>query len=272
MNLKLVKTPPSSQTELDIFPVWTYKIPAHGTVSGKASTFLIKPEFFSRAEKEFGDLKNFKSLEMGPNEGEIAFHLHHHGIKTVVSIEARPNNYLKCVVVKNILALDSVRFMCGDAVSHLVDNYYDICYCTGVFYHLSDIESFFMNLSKNVKRIVFQTHYYSPDAKVYDGNDKEAIDDSGKNGAPKVNWNFGEAETFQMKGETFHRIKHYYSSGEGHSLYGHGGIEDYAYMMPLEDIVKAFEVFNWEICGEVQNCPENIRGPWVSFLALNKSI
>jgi hypothetical protein len=271
MRLQIPKIKPSAQTELDIFPNWTYKIPIENTASGQAKQFLSKPGFFNRAELVFGDLKAFKTLEMGPNEGEITFHLHHHGIKNVVSIEARPANYLKCVVIKNMLRLDNVRFMCGDAILHLEDNSYDICYCKGVFYHLSDLELFFENITKSVKRIVFQTHYYDTEAEIYDKHNIESREKSSLGGFPTVNWDFGDSEIFHMRNESFQRIKHYYQDSDGHRIHGRGGIENFAYMMPLKDIIKAFNLFGWKI-EDIEDNPDNNRGPWVSFLAHNKNL
>jgi SAM-dependent methyltransferase len=272
MKLDTIKDVPCAQTEFDIFPLWVYEIPVEGTKTGAAQAFFHKPELINIAEKAFGDLTKFKSLEIGPNEGEITFHLYNHGIRDLVSIETRSINYLKCLVVKNVLRLDTVRFMCGDAVLHLESNAYDICYCVGVFYHLPDPLKFVENLTKSCKRIALQTHYYEENAKVFDKGNLEAIEKSTRgNTVSAVNWNIGETEIFTVKGKQFHKIKHYYVPGDGHRIYGRGGVEEYAYMMKLEEIFKLFEVFGWEI-RDALNDEENVRGPWVTMMAFNKNL
>jgi hypothetical protein len=263
MKLSTVKTIPSPQNQIDIFD-WHYKLPLKDVNSGSWDEFFHKPHWIDRCEHFFGELKGLRSLEIGPNEGEVTYHLFNHGIRDLTSIEARSANFLKCLIVNNIFRMESVRLMCGDALLHLKENIYEMCYCAGVFYHAKDPLDFLQSLSKGCKRMVMVTHYYHEQCKAYDKRNEDEQKEL------QVNWDMdtGNTETFSISGKHFRKIKHFYKAGPSHDMYGHGGIENYAYMMPLKDPVVALEFLGWKVLG-VDDYPSNPRGSWACIYAEN---
>lgn len=266
MNLSTVRSKPTPQTQVDIFN-WSYRLPLKDVKSGEWDSFFIKPHWIARCEEFFGELKGFRSLEMGPNEGEITYHLFNHGIRDLTSIETRSANFLKCLIVKNLLRMDSVRMMCGDALLHLKENTYDMCYCAGVFYHAKDPLDFIQSLSKGCKRLLLATHYYNENCMLYD---KRNVDEQNR---AQVSWDIdvGNVEYFNISDKTFRKFKHFYQAGPAHELYGHGGVENYAYMVPLKDTIGAFECMGWKILG-MEDHPNHPRGSWACLYAENNSI
>lgn len=267
MNLSTVRNRPSPQTQIDIFDNWSYRLPLKDVKSGEWDSFFFKPHWIDRCEQFFGELKGFRSLEMGPNEGEITYHLFNHGIRDLTSIETRSANFLKCLIVKNIFRMDSVRLMCGDALLHLKENTYDMCYCAGVFYHAKDPLDFIQSLSKGCKRLLLTTHYYNENCILYD---KRNVDEQR---SAQVEWNVDvdNVEHFNISEKTFRKFKHFYAKGLNHEIYGHGGIENYAYIVPLKDTIEAFECMGWKILG-MEDHPNHHRGSWACLYAENKSI
>jgi len=64
-------------------------------------------------------VKGWNILELGSFEGGHTYQLENFGT-TVLGIEAHPQNYLKCLISKNILKMKST-FMLGDFMKSLAD-------------------------------------------------------------------------------------------------------------------------------------------------------
>jgi hypothetical protein len=196
----------------------------------------------------------------------MSYHLQHTRVRSVTAVEARPTSYLKCLIGKNLLGMDRVRFMLGDFVSHLRDNEveYDICFAIGVFYHLSDPVAFIEQLTKRTERLVLRTHYFR-DALVTG----YGVED--RSGLPPTGWDFPdpEGEVVMVRGRELRLFKHLFSGGvDGHETWGHGGVLDYAYMMTVDGIVSLLDAYGWEIVGELVDYPEQDRAPMVDLCAV----
>ncbi len=88
------------------------------------------------------------------------------GANSVLAIEANTRAYLKCLVVKEILGLEKVRFLLGDIYGFMEADaaVYDLALAYGIMYHLRDPQKMFQLLSARVKkgeRVLLWTHYWT---------------------------------------------------------------------------------------------------------------
>ena len=66
---------------------------------------------------EIGGVTEKTILELGPLEGGHSYMLDRAGAAQVVAIEGNARAYLKCLIVKELLGLPRVQFLCGDSVA-----------------------------------------------------------------------------------------------------------------------------------------------------------
>jgi SAM-dependent methyltransferase len=80
-------------------------------------------------------------LELGPLEGGHSFMFERLGAREVIAIEANPRAYLKCLIIKELLDLRRVRFLCGDFLEYLrADGTdFDLVFASGVLYHMRNL-------------------------------------------------------------------------------------------------------------------------------------
>lgn len=132
-----VTSAPSVQNALDIFRgEWVGALPPslQTTCAGTLPLF-DDPRIHWAAEHL--SLAGRSVLELGPLEASHSFMLEKLGAARVMAIEANPQAYLKCLVVKEALGLSRVRFACGDFIQYLRNNppRVDVCLASGVLYH-----------------------------------------------------------------------------------------------------------------------------------------
>lgn len=261
----MVLEAPSPQGPVDIFAGdWAYELPIAGVTSGKGRGFLDKHHSVWECEQVFGRLTGMTCLELGPNEGEVSFHLHHAGCAEVLSIEARVLSFLKCLVVKNFLRLDSVQFALGDFVKYMeeTDRCFDLCVAAGVLYHMQDPVRVIDLMARRSKRIAIATHYFHEKLIQYDAS-------ADRSGLPRATWNFPEPDgLIHTRGKLavrYHRYV-YPDRQEQHETYGHGGTAMFAHLMTKEDICRTVEHFRCKILA-VTDSLDCERGPFLTLVA-----
>jgi hypothetical protein len=134
---------PSPQALLDIFPGgWASRLPGDlaGLNAGTAGLFE-DPRIAWAAEsfQNFGvPVQDRRVVELGPLEGGHSYMLQQLGAREVVAVEANRNAYLKCLLVKELLRLDRVRFLLGDVTEYLrqTPDTFDLGVACGILYHL----------------------------------------------------------------------------------------------------------------------------------------
>lgn len=160
----LVTASPSKQAALDIFKgEWASKIPIDGLEAGCA------PLFDDERLRKFLDREGvggLDTLELGPLEAGHSYMLEKAGAGSILAIEANTRAYLKCLVVKELLGLEKVRFLLGDIFGFMEEDsrQYDLALAYGIMYHLRDPQKMFQLLSKRVKkggRVLLWTHYWT---------------------------------------------------------------------------------------------------------------
>jgi len=262
----MVLKPPHPQNAFDLFHgEWAYDIPVADTKTGGGTTFRQKHYSVWQAQQTFGSLEGMTCLELGPNEGEVSFHLHHAKCRSVTAIEARVRAYLKCLIVKNQLHLNSVHYQLGDFIDFLerTQEHFDFCMAAGVLYHMPDPIRFLELLTLRADRIAIASHYFN------DGMLKYKPDHDNSGLGPAI-WNFvpkaGELHAHGGISANYYKY-HYTNSVYVNETFAHGGPKPFANMLRKDDIIRVLQHFGMTIVGEVNDDPNGPRGAHVFLIA-----
>lgn len=171
---KFTQKPPSPQNALDIFfGHWASDLSSliPGVKAGPTNLFS-DPRVSSLLRNfagENGDLAGQWVLELGPLEGAHSYQLEQLGA-TVTAVEANTEAYLKCLIVKELLGMSKVQFLYGDCLEYLRGEQvkFDIIFCCGVLYHMSDPIGLIELMTSRTDRIFLWTHY-QPSASLREG-------------------------------------------------------------------------------------------------------
>lgn len=158
-----VKSVPSKQNALDIFKgEWSSKLPAPLTDLQAGAALLFEDARIEWCAAQIGGFKGKKVLELGPLEAGHTYMLEHLGAAEILAIESNTRAYLKCLIIKEILELKHVRFLCGDFVEYLRTNQqkFDLILVSGVLYHMVNPVELIALVAKASDRLLIWTHYY----------------------------------------------------------------------------------------------------------------
>jgi SAM-dependent methyltransferase len=150
---------PSPQSALDIFTGswWTGMPAGSGLIAGKHPGFED-----SRCGwvNDITPLAGKSILELGPFEAYNTWQLANINPRRLVSIEANRFNYLKCLVVKEVLGFKA-DFLLGDICKYLENtDRFDFIFASGVLYHQTDPLNLLHLASKKTDTIYLWTHYF----------------------------------------------------------------------------------------------------------------
>jgi hypothetical protein len=160
-----VKSKPSPKNAVDIFKgEWASRLPAPYSGIPAGSANLFDDERIAWFVEQVGGVAGCSALELGPLEGGHSYMLEKQGAASVLAIEANTHAYLKCLVIKDLLELERVRFLCGDFMAYLNDDdgkRFDVCVASGVLYHMQNPAELIGLLAKRCTSHLFLwTHYY----------------------------------------------------------------------------------------------------------------
>ena len=131
---------PTSQEALNIFQgEWSSLFPAEMNLQA-GTVPLFEDDRIQMGLRELGGVAGQTVLELGPLEGGHSYQLEKAGAKSVLAIEANTRAYLKCLIAKELLGMQRVRFLCGDFMEYLRQSppRFDFVLCSGVLYHTPD--------------------------------------------------------------------------------------------------------------------------------------
>jgi hypothetical protein len=154
-------SPPSKATAVNVFRgEWVSQLP-DGLGGGSVPLFADDRISWLAGQME---LAGRTVLELGPLEGGHSYMLEQLGAERVVAVEANRRAYLRCLVVKEILGLRRVEFLCGDLVEYLREcaETFDLCLASGVLYHMRDPVEMLRLAARVSDRLYLWTHYYDP--------------------------------------------------------------------------------------------------------------
>jgi hypothetical protein len=114
------------------------------------------------ALKLMGGVVGRTVLELGPLEGAHTYLLDKLGATDIVSIEANPRAYLKCLIFKEVTGIKRVKFECGDFMQFLrvTHRKFDLAVGSGVLYHMQAPLEMLGRLAATTQIVYLWTHYY----------------------------------------------------------------------------------------------------------------
>jgi hypothetical protein len=244
---------PSAQTALDIFKgAWKSKLPGNLS-SGDQERFAdTRVQWFMKTA-DLGTLEGQRILELGPFEAYNTHQFCKFGATDVTAIEGNTINFLKCLVVKEVLGFGA-RFLCGDFLEYLraSSRPYDLVWASGVLYHQTKPLELLRLAMRNGRHVFVWTHYY--DESILSTDHAPEFDR-----ARNVSVRLGDASIELICRsyliDEYAKIPLYYESGS----------RTYAYWMRKQDILKAFELEGFRT--RIMIDTELDRLPVIAFLA-----
>ena len=239
-----IKGTASLQNGVDLFD-WTCKIPDPDIVSGSYRVFESIDPRPSMVIEHFESIKNWEILDLGTFEGAHAFQLEKDGAN-VTAIEAHPQNYLKCLIVKNALGMKT-KFLLGDFHKYMdsFEGKYDLIFASGVLYHMPDPALFLKSMSQITKNLFIWSHYVSSDH--------------------ANNWDPTFIEKRNLDGKVYTYYNYEYDPERPDRVYA--GIENKCNRMTLEDIESCLDKYNYKTIKLLENRTDHPGGPAFSLIA-----
>jgi len=241
MNSPYVREAPSPQQTVDVFAgKWASRLPEpFGGLTAGANLLFQDPKIAWATEK-FAELgvavAGSSILELGPLEGGHTYMLSKEGAASVTAIEAHQEAYLKCLVTKELLGMQRVNFLLGDAVAFLrqIGHSYDIGLASGFLYHMADPAELIELLCRRTRAVFLWTVHWDA-AFSREFPDKPA--------------GSGPTERRSYKGFDYTLHRHSYGDGLNYGKFW-GGPDDHANWMERADILAAFAHFGFtrQIC------------------------
>lgn len=246
MNSPYVRQAPSPQQTLDIFAgKWASRLPGEFAQLKAGENLLFDDPKVGWAREKLRELgvaiAGSTVLELGPLEGGHSYLLAREGAASVTAVEAHQEAFLKCLVVKELLGLERVNFLLGDAVPFLrqIGHTYDIGFAAGILYHMENPVELIELLCRRTRAVYLWTVYW---------------DEAFSRSNPHVPAGNGPVSARNHAG--FIHALHRHSYGEGLN-YGKfwGGPEDHSNWMEKGDIERAFAHFGFgrQVCEQEAN-------------------
>jgi predicted RNA methylase len=249
------KSAPSTQNALDIFSSeWTSKLPEPyaNLVAGELP--LFDDGRIKWAIKSMGGINGKTILELGPLEGGHSYMLERLGAKSITAIEANTHAYLRCLIIKNLLDLNRVRFIYGDFVEFLRLNKikFDIVIASGVLYHMMNPVEVIGLLANTTDKIFIWTHYYDYDII------KRNNQDSSKRFTGSINSGYGGFE------HTLYRQE--YNDALNLASFC-GGNNQFSYWMDRNELLDCLRYFGFDNIRIGFEDPNHPNGPAFALVA-----
>ncbi len=251
---RFVTARPHPQRALDLFQgQWTSKLPGSLGDLRAGETPLFEDTRVDWACSALGGVEGKRVLELGPLEGGHSYMLERRGAESITAIESNASAFLRCLVVKEVVGLRRVQFLCGDFVEHLrhADERYDLCFASGVLYHMKDPVELLQLIARSAGSVYLWTHYFDP------GRLKEN---------PHVWEKFGAREPARRAG--FEYTLHRYEYGAAMDWQGFsGGTDRYSHWLTRDDILGCLA---WVGMGDLQvsfDDPTHPNGPAFAVVA-----
>ena len=258
ISTEYVRSAPSAQNALDIFEgKWWSCLPEPLANVQAGKLALFEDPRIAWALSELGDMRGRTVLELGPLEGAHSYMTERAGAATIISIEANPEAYLKCLIVKETVGLPQTRFLCGDFVEYLRNSppRFDAALASGVLYHMTEPAELIGLLSKITGRLYLWTHYY--DEKIIRADRNLASMFAGEQ----------QSDCAGFRHEIF-RYEYWGSFGARRFC---GGSRPHAHWMRREDIIRCLRHFGFADIRTNFEAPDHPDGPAFALVAFKES-
>lgn len=225
--------------------------PLSGLRAGRLA--LFEDPRIAWALSAFGGVEDQTILELGPLEGAHSYMLERAGAASILSIEANPEAYLKCLIVKETAGLERTHFLCGDFIEYLRNSppRFDVAVGSGVLYHMVNPAQLIALLANTTDRLYLWTHYY----------DAARISADRKLAGMFTGSHESEYEGFR------HRLYRYDYWGSFGSRRFCGGSRPHAHWMSREDILRCVKHFGFADIRTSFEAEDHPDGPAFSLVA-----
>jgi SAM-dependent methyltransferase len=186
-------------------------------------------------------------------EGAHTYMLEQHGALSILAIEANTRAFLKCLIVKEVLAMNRANFLCGDFRKFLpAENAgFDVIFASGVLYHMTEPVRLLRDLARTANQVFLWTHYY----------DRGLIASD-----PGVSSHFGEVERAEFAGLAFEQVRYEYAASMDWKGFC-GGSAPYSYWLTRESILSALRQFGLPHIVIGHETPNHPNGPAFTLVA-----
>lgn len=213
-------------------------------------------DHFSDARVPWADailkIKGKRILELGPFEAYNTYQFEKAGAVHVTAIESSPENFLKCLVIKNAFNLDA-KFLHGNFEIYEPDVAFDIVWASGVLYHLVSPVEFLERTLSWSDNVFLWTQYY----------DAAVLNPSHSGSA---HFNPANDKIVDFRGRKIHlHWRSYLEHARGGTF--SGGSEQYSYWMELDDIKYVFAEMGFDTLTMGIDNPLHPPGPACFFVA-----
>ena len=253
ISTEYVRTAPSAQNALDIFRgKWWSRLPEPWTALKAGNVALFEDPRIGWALSEFGNLHGKTVLELGPLEGAHSYMIERAGA-SVISVEANPEAFLKCLIVKETVGLTRTHFLCGDFAEYLRNSApeFDAAVACGVLYHMTNPVELMALLSRVTKRLFLWTHYY--EGRIIEANRELASMFAG-----------ASASEYGGFRHTLFRYEYWGSFGARRFC---GGARPHAHWLEREEILAGLRHFGFTDIRTNFESPEHPDGPALAVVA-----
>lgn len=244
---------PAHQEAIDIFRgEWSSMFPEGQPL--KAGTMpLFQDDRIQLGLKELGGVVDNNILELGPLEGGHSYLLEKAGAQSVLAIEANTRAYLKCLIAKEIMGMQRVRFLCGDFMEYLRHSppHFDFVLCSGVLYHQKEPVELIHRIGEITNRVLVWTHYYD-----------NTIIQSSPHLAPK--FTHSARASYEGYDHTLHQ-QDYQTSLALPNYCGAGS--SFSNWMEREQLLQAFHHVGYQDVKVILEDPHFVHGPCLMFTA-----
>jgi hypothetical protein len=249
----LVQGDPTPQKAIDIFSGnWASRLPIINTNSGKSE--LFNDDRIRWFLDRIGGVRGKSIVELGPLEGGHTYMLDRAGAKSVVAIESNANAWLKCLVAKELIGINSAHFLLGDFMDYLrtPGPQFDACIACGVLYHLKDPHTLFPLLRARCSGPVF----------IWSAIWSEQIQQKNK----RLHLRFSTSrEVVLPTGKVIELHRHEYGLSSLFSGFW-GGNSSYSEWMSREGIMSSAEAGGYIVKEIVFDDPDHQNSPAIAFL------
>jgi hypothetical protein len=253
-SAQYIMAAPSDQNALDIFRgEWVSKFPGRWAGLQAGDTRFFEDLRIHLLLGVVGSVQGYRVLDLGPLEAGLAYMLEQRGAGSVLSIEASVRAYLKCLIVKEILGMNRVRFLCGDFVEFLRANQtkFDLCLASGVLYHMVNPVELISLVARAADRVLVWTHYYDPELVAAN---------------PALAMRFSGTSKSYHAGFEHTLYRHEYAEARGLSRFFGGGAR-HSNWMEREEILTCLEFFGFTEVRVVDESREPMPAPHFTVYA-----
>lgn len=223
----------SAQTALDIFKgAWKSALPDElNLCTGEERAFFSDPRVFWAQTLLPGGFAGLDILELGPFEGYDSYLFLKLGAKRVSAVEANNINFLKCLILKDVLGFnlhlyhgDFLKFLQGKPIR------YDIVWASGVLYHSERPIDLLNEIARHTDRVFIWTHVFEPRLLT---NENATYFEPRKNLTQTIG---------QYSIDLHYRSYKFENMPDGLPLHYEGGTQSFSYWITRDDLERCLQV------------------------------